>query len=138
AMWLDQFVQDRFARRHRSLRCGAGRSAGRDGRCRLLPGSPRDARKPGAGASRGRLTRLQRTVQYSAYCMDTSRFRVRPGETVRLRGRATDDTRPFKHKRKALDKLKRGLERLVTLQELLYAENRWSLLLIFQGMDAAG
>src|SRR5436190_21000545 len=70
--------------------------------------------------------------------MDTSRFRVRPGETVRLRRRATDDTRPFKHKRKTVDKLKRGLERLITLQELLYAENRWSLLLIFQGMDAAG
>ena len=33
---------------------------------------------------------------------------------------------------------KRGLERLVTLQELLYAEDRWSLLLVFQAMDAAG
>jgi len=70
--------------------------------------------------------------------MDTSRFRVRPGEKVHLRRRATDDTRPFKHKRKAVDKLKRGLERLVKSQELLYAENRWSLLLVFQGMDAAG
>jgi PPK2 family polyphosphate:nucleotide phosphotransferase len=70
--------------------------------------------------------------------MDTTRFRVRPGEIVRLRRRPTDDTRPFKHKRKAVDKLKRGLERLVTLQELLYADNRWSLLLVFQGMDAAG
>jgi PPK2 family polyphosphate:nucleotide phosphotransferase len=70
--------------------------------------------------------------------MDTSRFRVRPGEMVRLRRRATDDTRPFKQKRKAVDRLKRGLERLVKLQELLYAENRWSLLLVFQGMDAAG
>jgi len=57
---------------------------------------------------------------------------------VRLRRRATDDTRPLKNKRKAVDKLKRGLERLVKLQEVLYAENRWSLLLIFQGMDAAG
>jgi len=70
--------------------------------------------------------------------MDTSRFRVRPGEMVRLRRRSTDDTRPFKNKRKAVDKLKRGLARLVKLQEVLYAENRWSLLLIFQGMDAAG
>jgi len=70
--------------------------------------------------------------------MDTSRFRVRPGEMVRLRRRATDDTRPLKNKRKAVDKLKRGLARLVKLQEVLYAENRWSLLLIFQGMDAAG
>jgi len=70
--------------------------------------------------------------------MDTARFRVRPGEAIRLRQYPTDDTRPFKHKRKAADKLKRGLERLVTLQELLYADNRWSMLLIFQGMDAAG
>jgi PPK2 family polyphosphate:nucleotide phosphotransferase len=70
--------------------------------------------------------------------MDTSRFRIRPGEMVRLRRRATDDTRPFRNKRKAVDKLKRGLERLVKLQEVLYAENRWSLLLVFQGMDAAG
>src|SRR6478672_5284168 len=69
-------------------------------------------------------------MQYSASCMDTSRFRVRR--------HATDDTRPLKHKRKAVDKLKRGLERLVKLQELFYAENRWSLLLVFQGMDAAG
>ena len=70
--------------------------------------------------------------------MDTSRFRIRPGEMVRLRRLATNDTRPFKNKRKAVDKLKRGLARLVKLQEVLYAENRWSLLLIFQGMDAAG
>jgi PPK2 family polyphosphate:nucleotide phosphotransferase len=70
--------------------------------------------------------------------MDTARFRVRPGEIVRLRRRATDDTRPFKHKRKAVDGLKRGLARMVKLQELLYAEHRWSLLLIFQAMDAAG
>jgi len=70
--------------------------------------------------------------------METPRFRVRPGETVGLRRYATDDTGPFKHKRKAASKLKRGLERLVKLQELLYAEHRWSVLLVFQGMDAAG
>jgi hypothetical protein len=50
----------------------------------------------GAGPSRGRLTVRGVQVQYSAYCMDTSRFRVRPGEMVRLRRRATDDTRPSK------------------------------------------
>ncbi len=70
--------------------------------------------------------------------MDTARFRVRPGVPVRLRRYATDDTRPFKHKRKAVSKLKAGLERLVRLQELLFAEDRWSMLLVFQGMDAAG
>src|SRR6266498_4711353 len=70
--------------------------------------------------------------------MDTVRFRVRPGVPVSLRRYATDDTRPFKHKRKAVSKLKAGLERLVRLQELLFAQDRWSMLLVFQGMDAAG
>ncbi len=70
--------------------------------------------------------------------MDTVRFRVRPGVPVSLRRYATDDTRPFKHKRKAVGKLKAGLDRLVKLQELLYAQDRWSILLVFQGMDAAG
>src|SRR4030081_3770957 len=70
--------------------------------------------------------------------MDTARFRVRPHDAVNLRRYASDDTRPFKQKRKAVDKLNRGLEELVRLQELLYAQDRWAVLLIFQGMDASG
>jgi len=34
--------------------------------------------------------------------------------------------------------LKEGVERLAELQERLYAERRWALLVIFQAMDAAG
>ena len=48
------------------------------------------------------------------------------------------DTGPFRHKQSAIGKLERGLERLVKLQEVLYAEDRWAALLIFQGMDASG
>jgi PPK2 family polyphosphate:nucleotide phosphotransferase len=70
--------------------------------------------------------------------IDTARFRVRPRSTVDLRRYASDDTRPFKHKRKAIDELGEGLGELVRLQELLYAQDRWSVLLIFQGMDASG
>ena len=70
--------------------------------------------------------------------MDTARFRVHPGQTVNLHRYAADDTRPFKHKRKAIGKLAKGVERLVTLQEQLYAQDRWSVLLVFQGMDASG
>jgi hypothetical protein len=70
--------------------------------------------------------------------MDIARFRVPPGDTVHLRRYSAADTRPFKHKHKAAGRLERGVERLVSLQELLYAQDRWSLLLIFQGMDAAG
>src|SRR5436190_2867613 len=70
--------------------------------------------------------------------IDTARFRVRPRSTVDLRRYASDDTRPFKHKRRAIDELGKGLGELVRLQELLYAQDRWSVLLIFQGMDASG
>ncbi|NWG88215.1 MAG: polyphosphate kinase 2 family protein, partial [Hydrogenophilaceae bacterium] len=34
--------------------------------------------------------------------------------------------------------LQRGIERLSELQEMLYAQDRWSVLLVFQAMDAAG
>jgi PPK2 family polyphosphate:nucleotide phosphotransferase len=70
--------------------------------------------------------------------MDTSRFRVRPGELVRLRRYSPDDTAPFKNKRKAAGRLERGIARLAVLQEQLYAQDRWAVLLVFQAMDAAG
>jgi PPK2 family polyphosphate:nucleotide phosphotransferase len=41
-------------------------------------------------------------------------------------------------KKKAADLLDRSVERLSTLQEMLYAQDRWAVLLIFQAMDAAG
>jgi PPK2 family polyphosphate:nucleotide phosphotransferase len=70
--------------------------------------------------------------------MDINRFRVPPGKKVNLRLHDPADTRPFESKRKATRRLDRGLERLVALQERLYAQDRWAALLIFQGMDAAG
>jgi PPK2 family polyphosphate:nucleotide phosphotransferase len=70
--------------------------------------------------------------------MDTSRFRVTPGQRVNLRKYDPADTGPFKNKHKAAGKLEKALERLLTLQQQLYARDRWSLLLIFQAMDAAG
>jgi PPK2 family polyphosphate:nucleotide phosphotransferase len=64
-------------------------------------------------------------------------YRVSDGEDFRLKGFPTDDKGGLdkEHAQKVLD-LNR--ERLNELQERLYAEDRWSLLLIFQGMDAAG
>jgi PPK2 family polyphosphate:nucleotide phosphotransferase len=70
--------------------------------------------------------------------MDLGRFRVRPGDDVKLRRYDPADTRPFKKESKAGDRLARGIERLVELQERLYAQHRWAVLLIFQAMDAAG
>jgi len=59
------------------------------------------------------------------------RFRLKdvdPGDTLGL------DLDP----KTAKELLQAGIERLAELQELLYADNRWSLLVIFQAMDAAG
>src|SRR5213076_3293710 len=77
-------------------------------------------------------------LSVSVRVMDTSRFRVRPGEEVNLRRYDTADTSPFRNKRKAAARLQRGIERLASLQEKLYAQDRWSLLIVMQAMDAAG
>jgi PPK2 family polyphosphate:nucleotide phosphotransferase len=70
--------------------------------------------------------------------MDTNRFRVRTGQKVDLRRYDPGDTGPFKNKQKATDRLARVLGRMIELQDVLYAHNRWAVLLVFQAMDAAG
>src|SRR6202050_1628832 len=44
----------------------------------------------------------------------------------------------FKSKKEYQEILEKHVEKLSSLQRLLYASNRYALLLIFQGMDAAG
>jgi PPK2 family polyphosphate:nucleotide phosphotransferase len=70
--------------------------------------------------------------------MDMNRFRVRPGQKVDLHRYDPTDTGPFKNKQKATERLARTLGRMIELQDVLYADNRWALLLVFQAMDAAG
>ena len=70
--------------------------------------------------------------------MDLTRFRVRPDQKVSLRQYNPADTEPFKNKKKAAGRLERGVKKLTELQEQLYAQDRWAVLLIFQAMDAAG
>ena len=70
--------------------------------------------------------------------MNTSPFRVRSGHRVNLRHYDPAHTGPFKNKQKASGRLARGLERMIALQDMLYADNRRAVLLIFQAMDAAG
>ena len=70
--------------------------------------------------------------------MDIDRFRARNGDRRALDRVDPDDTGPFTHKAGAEADLDKGLERLAKRQRLLYAQDRYALLLIFQGMDAAG
>ena len=66
-------------------------------------------------------------------------FRVTSGKGFRLRNFDPRDTRGLRvDKAEADELLQRGTEWLAQEQDLLYADDRWSLLLIFQAMDAAG
>jgi PPK2 family polyphosphate:nucleotide phosphotransferase len=65
-------------------------------------------------------------------------FRIRPGEKVNLSEWPTT-IKPFCNSKKQYQKfLEEHVEELNTLQRLHYASSRYALLLIFQGMDAAG
>jgi PPK2 family polyphosphate:nucleotide phosphotransferase len=67
-----------------------------------------------------------------------NRFRVAPGSHVFLTRMDPGDTAGVRDKDKARDQLARGIERLERLQDRLYAQDTWALLVIFQAMDAAG
>jgi len=65
-------------------------------------------------------------------------FWVRPGVKVKLK-KCPKNVKPFCKSKKRYQKLlKEHVEKLSSLQQLHYASNRCALLLIFQGMDAAG
>jgi PPK2 family polyphosphate:nucleotide phosphotransferase len=76
---------------------------------------------------------LDRIVKY------VDPFRITKGKGFRLRNFDPADTRGLAlDKGEATELLQRGTEWLAEEQDMLYAQDRWSLLLLFQAMDAAG
>jgi len=65
-------------------------------------------------------------------------FRVRPGEKVKISEQPTIVKPFFKSVKKYKKMLEGHVEELISLQRLHYASNHYALLLILQGMDAAG
>jgi polyphosphate kinase 2 (PPK2 family) len=65
-------------------------------------------------------------------------FRVRPGEKIQLREWPTMVEHFCASKKRYKEVLGEHIKELSSLQRLHYASNRYALLLIFQGMDAAG
>jgi len=65
-------------------------------------------------------------------------FRVQEGEKVKLKQWPTRVQPFYKSKKRYKKLLGEHVEELSALQRLLYASNRYALLLIFQAMDAAG
>ena len=65
-------------------------------------------------------------------------FQIADGSHFRLKDFNPAETLGLKSKEHAQKKLEQGVARLAELQEKLYAQDRWALLLILQAMDAAG
>lgn len=67
-------------------------------------------------------------------------FRVQDGKKFKLKRYDPGDTMGFDSEDKPLAKeaLQVGVEALAELQDMLYAQDNWAVLLIFQAMDAAG
>ena len=70
----------------------------------------------------------------------TAPFRVTRGKDFRLAGYDPGDTLHLgsEDKPRAQQALQKGVQHLAALQDKLYAQDRWSVLLVFQAMDAAG
>jgi polyphosphate kinase 2 (PPK2 family) len=65
-------------------------------------------------------------------------FQIADGSRFRLKDFDPADTMGVKSKEHAQKDLERGIARLAALQEKLYAQDRWAILIILQAMDAAG
>jgi PPK2 family polyphosphate:nucleotide phosphotransferase len=67
-------------------------------------------------------------------------YRVTEGKKFRLKDVNPKDTGELTSddKLRAKEALQTGIEALAELQDVLYAQDRWAVLLIFQAMDAAG
>jgi len=70
----------------------------------------------------------------------TEPFCITKGKSFRLKDYDPGDTLEFtsEDKPRAKEALAAGVEALAELQDKLYAQDKWALLLIFQAMDAAG
>jgi len=82
-----------------------------------------------------------KTKQYIKRVRDvTTPFRVTNGDKFRLKDIDPGDTLGYKSedKPRAKEALATGVQFLAELQDKLYAQDKWAVLLIFQAMDAAG
>jgi len=70
--------------------------------------------------------------------MNIDQFRIKAGKNVDLSKHSADFTDGFTDKKEAEADLAKNIERMTELQDMLYAQDVYSLLVVFQAMDAAG
>ena len=66
------------------------------------------------------------------------KFRINGEKKIKLKDFSTSDKGTFKNKEEGLVRLGENIEIISELQNKLYADNTYSILIIFQAMDAAG
>lgn len=95
-------------------------------------------RVPEPGPYRGQTMELDKIVK-AARKLSRS-YRITGSTGFRLADIDPDDTAWLKQEDKphAREALQTGVEALAELQDMLYAQDRWGVLLVFQAMDAAG
>ena len=82
---------------------------------------------------------LRKEILEPAFHQYVAPFRIVKGKGFRLKNFDPGDTCGLTlDKGDAAELLQRGTEWLAEVQDMLYAQDRWSLLLVFQAMDAAG
>ena len=91
-----------------------------------------DARRRCSGAAEGELSHGTETSSRSS-----RRYLVTNGKKFRLKDHDPDDHGKL-DKARSQKLLADGIPRLADLQERLYAQDKWGVLLVFQAMDAAG
>lgn len=70
--------------------------------------------------------------------MNYSKYIFPADQSRKLSDFLTDDTGSFNNSKDAEEDLVKGIKELSKIQDMLYAQNKFSLLIIFQAMDAAG
>jgi PPK2 family polyphosphate:nucleotide phosphotransferase len=70
--------------------------------------------------------------------MNHERFIIKPGAKISLKNYDPEYTGQYANKTDALGKLESDVEQIGKYQDILYADNKYALLIIFQAMDAAG
>ncbi|MCU0411616.1 MAG: polyphosphate kinase 2 family protein [Bacteroidetes bacterium] len=70
--------------------------------------------------------------------MNIDQFAFPPGSNKRLRSYDTASTGSYRKKEEALEKLAEDVSEIARMQDVLFAQDVYALLLIFQAMDAAG
>src|SRR5262245_31171629 len=110
------------------------------GRCYTVPRNATAGRLPSQGPGSRRIEMQLSSKDRARFAAYSTPFRIENGRKFRLRDVDPGDTLHLESddKPRAQEGLERSIECLAALQDRLYAQDRWSVLLIFQAMDAAG